>query len=91
MIVRVTLFALCAIVIAAPAAGAAPAHFQIVQPGIIAAPRTALDAADPLVPEEWWRATVHVDTLTPPGPGVPVTIVTLAIAAAWLRLLASIG
>jgi hypothetical protein len=75
VIVRVTLFALCAIVIAAPAAGAAPARFQIVQPGITAAPRASRDAADPLVPEEWWRAAVHVDTLTPPGPGVPVSIV----------------
>ncbi|HEY5171099.1 MAG TPA: S8 family serine peptidase [Acidimicrobiia bacterium] len=45
------------------------------QPGITAAPRASRDAADPLVPEEWWRADVHVDTLTPPGPGVPVSIV----------------
>ncbi len=41
-------------------------------PAAMAATR---DAADPLVPQEWWRAAVHIDTLTPPGPGVPVTIV----------------
>jgi Subtilase family len=27
------------------------------------------------VPSEWWRAVVHVDTLTPPEPGVPVSLV----------------
>ena len=27
------------------------------------------DFADPLVPTEWWRAAVGVDTLTPPPPG----------------------
>jgi subtilisin family serine protease len=31
--------------------------------------------SDPLSDTEWWRADVHVDTLEPPGPGVPVTIV----------------
>jgi subtilisin family serine protease len=31
--------------------------------------------ADPLSAEEWWRAAIRIDTLTPPGPGVPVTIV----------------
>jgi subtilisin family serine protease len=30
---------------------------------------------DPLQAEEWWRAQIGVDGLTPPGPGVPVTIV----------------
>ena len=37
------------------------------------------DFADPLVPNEWWRAAVGVDTLTPPGPGKPVTIVDAGI------------
>jgi hypothetical protein len=37
------------------------------------------DFADPLVPTEWWRAAVGVDTLTPPGPGKPVTIVDSGI------------
>ena len=27
------------------------------------------DFADPLVPTEWWRAVIGVDTLVPPGPG----------------------
>jgi hypothetical protein len=31
--------------------------------------------AEPLQSTEWWRADVHVDGLTPPPPGVPVTIV----------------
>jgi subtilisin family serine protease len=31
--------------------------------------------SDPLSSSEWWRADVHVDTLEPPGPGVPVTVV----------------
>jgi hypothetical protein len=30
---------------------------------------------DPLASDEWWRAAVGVDTLEPPGPGVPVTLV----------------
>ncbi len=33
------------------------------------------DFSDPLVPTEWWRATIGVDALTPPPPGRPVTIV----------------
>ena len=50
------------------------------------APRTGLagslaveDFADPLVPTEWWRAAVGVDTLTPPPVGRPVTIVDSGI------------
>jgi subtilase family protein len=31
--------------------------------------------ADPLSGGEWWRAAIRIDTLTPPGPGVPVTLV----------------
>lgn len=30
---------------------------------------------DPLSAEEWWRVAIGVDGLTPPGPGVPVTII----------------
>ena len=33
------------------------------------------DFADPLVGSEWWRAAIGVTSLTPPGPGKPVTIV----------------
>lgn len=73
MIARLALLALpavaCAVVVAASPAGAAPARLAI------NAPRATRDFTDPLVPQEWWRADVHVDTLTPPGPGVPVTIV----------------
>ena len=35
----------------------------------------AADFADPLVPDQWWRAAVGVAGLTPPGPGVPVALV----------------
>ena len=37
------------------------------------------DFSDPLVPTEWWRAAVGVDTLTPPAAGRPVTIVDSGI------------
>lgn len=48
----------------------------IVQPvGTYDASALTVTAADPLEAQEWWRAAVGVDTLTPPGPGVPVTIV----------------
>lgn len=67
MLVRLALLVLCAIVIAAPAAGAATGH--------VSGPLASRDVADPLVPSEWWRAAVRVDTLTPPGPGVPVSLV----------------
>ena len=63
---------LCTVVIAAPPAGAVAR--------LAAAPRSLRDAADPLVPTEWWRADVHIDTLTPPGPGVPVTIVDSGVS-----------
>jgi Subtilase family len=31
--------------------------------------------SDPLSDTEWWRADVRVDTLDPPGPGIPISIV----------------
>ena len=37
------------------------------------------DFSDPLVPTEWWRAAVGVDTLTPPPAGRAVTIVDSGI------------
>ena len=37
------------------------------------------DFGDPLVPTEWWRAAIGVDTLTPPPPGKAVTIVDSGI------------
>jgi subtilisin family serine protease len=37
------------------------------------------DFADPLVPTEWWRSAIGVDTLTPPPPGRAVTIVDSGI------------
>jgi subtilisin family serine protease len=38
-----------------------------------------VEFADPLVPTEWWRHAVKVDTLTPPPAGKPVTIVDSGI------------
>lgn len=35
----------------------------------------AVPPTDPLVSDEWWRADVRVDTLTPPPAGVPITLV----------------
>ncbi len=35
----------------------------------------ASDTPDPLQADEWWLAQIGVSGLTPPGPGVPVTIV----------------
>ena len=37
---------------------------------------------DPLQAEEWWLAQVGVEGLTPPGPGVPVTIVDSGVDVA---------
>ncbi len=34
---------------------------------------------DPLSGEEWWRDTIGVADLTPPGPGIPVTVVDSGI------------
>ena len=36
--------------------------------------RTAV-TPDPLELDEWWRQQIGIDGLTPPGPGVPITIV----------------
>jgi subtilase family protein len=35
---------------------------------------------DPLVAEEWWRDSVGIQGLTPPGPGRPVTVVDSGIS-----------
>jgi subtilisin family serine protease len=36
---------------------------------------TQLQATDPLVPLEWWRAAIGSDQVESPGPGKPVTVV----------------
>jgi subtilisin family serine protease len=33
------------------------------------------ETADPFQPDEWWRSQVGIDGVTPPGPGIPVTVV----------------
>ena len=48
---------------------------RLTQPDRIVGTLAATDFDDPLVPSEWWRQAVGVDTLTPPGPGKPVTII----------------
>lgn len=46
-------------------------------------PVTPLAAkADPLVGLEWWRPVVGADRATPPGPGVPVTILDTGLDVA---------
>jgi hypothetical protein len=72
VITRVALLILCTVVIAAPPAGAATAR--------VTAPLASRDLSDPLIAQEWWRAAVHVDTLTPPGPGVPVSLVDSGVS-----------
>jgi hypothetical protein len=71
VIVRIAFLVLWTVVVLAPPAGAATAR--------AGASRASRDAADPLVSVEWWRPVVHIDTLTPPGPGVPVSIVDSGI------------
>ncbi|MCY7301833.1 MAG: S8 family serine peptidase [Thermoleophilia bacterium] len=48
-------------------------------PNRIAGSLSVKDFTDPLVPTEWWRSAVGVDSLAPPGPGRPVTIVDSGI------------
>ena len=36
---------------------------------------TSVAGTDPLVSQEWWRSAIGVEGLTPPGPGVPVSLV----------------
>lgn len=36
---------------------------------------SSVSTSDPFVPQEWWRSAIGVDTVTPPGPGVPVSLV----------------
>ncbi len=35
----------------------------------------SVSLSDPLVPQEWWRGAIGADSVTPPGPGVPVSLV----------------
>ena len=46
-----------------------------VEPDRVVGGLAAADFSDPLVPTSWWRNTIGVADLTPPGPGKPVTIV----------------
>lgn len=48
---------------------------RLAVPNRLAGSLAVADFSDPLVPTEWWRAAVGVETLTPPAAGRPVTIV----------------
>lgn len=41
----------------------------------LAGAAAAATTTDPLQPQEWWLAKIGADRATPPGPGVPLTIV----------------
>ncbi len=44
-------------------------------------PLATTDFGDPLVGEEWWRSTIGISDLTPPGPGKPITIIDSGVMA----------
>jgi hypothetical protein len=48
---------------------------QLSRPERLLSTMGRLQATDPLVPLEWWRAAVGADRQEPPGPGKPVTLV----------------
>jgi hypothetical protein len=43
---------------------------------------STITLSDPLAQQEWWRTAIGVDGLTPPGPGVPVSLVDSGIDVA---------
>ena len=52
---------------------------RVSAPNRVAGSLAVNDFDDPLVPTEWWRSAIGVDTLTPPPPGKAVTIVDSGI------------
>jgi hypothetical protein len=55
---------------------AAAGAVSVVEPDrVMLHPLAARDVTDPLVPTEWWIPVVGADTVVPPGPGVPVTVI----------------
>jgi len=53
---------------------------EFVQRELVYTVSATADFADPLVSTEWWRAVVGVADLTPPGPGVPVSLVDSGVS-----------
>jgi hypothetical protein len=53
---------------------AARGLLRAAEPDVRRAFRSHLDAADPLVPAQWWLAAVGADQVEPPGPGIPVVL-----------------
>ncbi len=67
-----------------PGAAAAGLLPRLVTAGVVSAvepdrrmlrPFERRDVTDPLVSTEWWIPHVGADTVVPPGPGVPVTVI----------------
>jgi subtilisin family serine protease len=67
-----------------PARSAAPALETLRAAGAVAfsepeatykATASWVSLSDPFVAQEWWRSAIGADTLTPPGPGVSVSLV----------------
>ncbi len=67
-----------------PARSAAPALERLRKSGSVVfsepdaaytAAVTSVSATDPFVAQEWWRSAIGADKVTPPGPGVPVSLV----------------
>lgn len=55
---------------------AAAGAVRAVEPDqVMLRPFASRDVADPLVPQEWWISVIGADTVVPPGPGVPVTVI----------------
>ncbi len=64
----------------AAAAGLVPrlrGAVRIVEPDLLLRPRDAV--ADPLVAQQWWLPVVGAENVTPPGPGVPVTVIDAGV------------
>jgi hypothetical protein len=48
---------------------------RLTAPDSVAGSLAVRDFADPLVGQQWWRASLGLTTLAPPGPGKPATII----------------
>ncbi len=58
-----------------PRLAAAGAVSEVEPDRVMLHPLADRDVADPLVPQEWWIPVIGADTVAPPGPGVPVTVI----------------
>jgi subtilisin family serine protease len=58
-----------------PRLAAAGAVSAVEPDQVMLRPFASRDVPDPLVPQEWWIPVIGADTVVPPGPGVPVTVI----------------